>query len=69
MADKKQEQCTIPDVRRSAYEKGLHSKIREINNDTQLLLERWDELKDLEFSSEHRGLFNAMKEFIEVHCA
>lgn len=54
---------------RSPYEKGLLSKIKEIADDAQRLIEQYEEIKTLSYSYEHKYLFEQMKAFIDSHSA
>ena len=54
---------------RSPYEKGLISKIKEIADDAQRLIEQYEDIKTLSYSSKHKFLFEQMKAFIDSRTA
>jgi hypothetical protein len=45
------------------------SKIKEIADDAQRLIERYDEIKALSYTVEHQYLFDQIKSFIDSHTA
>lgn len=60
-------QSNIGAVNRSAYEIELYEKVKDVYEDAQKLIDEWNKLKDLQYSSEHRALFGAMESFVK-HC-
>jgi hypothetical protein len=61
------QQSNIGAVNRSAYEIELYEKVKDVYDDAQKLIDGWNRLKDLQYSSEHRALFGAMESFVR-HC-
>lgn len=53
----------------TSYEKGLVSKIKEIRDDAERLLERYEDIKTLPYSSQHKFLLDQIKAFIDSHSA
>ena len=52
--------------RRESYEKGLVSAVRQIRDDADRLLEKYEELKDLSYSNTHKSLYEEMVNFIHT---
>jgi hypothetical protein len=67
MNDLQKPQSNIAAVNRSAYEIELYERVKDVYDDAQKLINGWNRLKDLQYSSEHQALFDAMKSFVK-HC-
>lgn len=54
-------------AQRSQREKELFYSIEDIRDESDRFIQKWNELKDLPYSQDHKNLFSNMEFFVDQH--